>query len=173
MFRIESPRLVLDRFDGSRLDLLKIWTTDADMMHYQGGVMTAEECEGFAARIQEHWERYGFGYHVALLKDALEPIGFFSLKYLSDEDAAKKIPNLGFALVPGVRGRGFATEGTGVLLDFARTELHFSTVFAFNDPENLASARVLEKSGFEAIGNENVAAYGRGSVAAVKWEIRL
>jgi [ribosomal protein S5]-alanine N-acetyltransferase len=44
-------------------------------------------------------------------------------------------------------GRGYATEATKLLLDFAFNVLERSTMWATADPENLASIRVLEKSG--------------------------
>jgi ribosomal-protein-alanine N-acetyltransferase len=44
-------------------------------------------------------------------------------------------------------GRGYATEATRLLLDFGFSALHRATVWATADPDNLASLRVLEKSG--------------------------
>ena len=44
-------------------------------------------------------------------------------------------------------GRGYATEATRLLLDFGFSVLHRATMWATADPDNLASIRVLEKSG--------------------------
>jgi RimJ/RimL family protein N-acetyltransferase len=44
-------------------------------------------------------------------------------------------------------GRGYATEATRLLLDFGFSVLDRATMWATADPENLASIRVLEKSG--------------------------
>jgi [ribosomal protein S5]-alanine N-acetyltransferase len=44
-------------------------------------------------------------------------------------------------------GRGYATEATRLLLDFGFSVLGRTTMWATADPENLASIRVLEKSG--------------------------
>lgn len=44
-------------------------------------------------------------------------------------------------------GRGYATEATRLLLDFGFSALRRATMWATADPENLASVRVLEKSG--------------------------
>jgi RimJ/RimL family protein N-acetyltransferase len=48
-------------------------------------------------------------------------------------------------------GRGFATEACGALIDIART-LGLATLEGSHFIDNPASARVLEKLGFEAIG---------------------
>jgi RimJ/RimL family protein N-acetyltransferase len=44
-------------------------------------------------------------------------------------------------------GAGYATEATRLLLDFGFSVLDRATMWATADPENLASIRVLEKSG--------------------------
>jgi RimJ/RimL family protein N-acetyltransferase len=54
---------------------------------------------------------------------------------------------LGWYLRSDRWGRGYATEATRLLLDFGFSVLHRVTMWATADPENLASIRVLEKSG--------------------------
>ena len=54
---------------------------------------------------------------------------------------------LGWYLRSDRWGRGYATEASRLLLDFSFSELHRTTMWATADPDNLASLRVLEKSG--------------------------
>ncbi len=54
---------------------------------------------------------------------------------------------LGWYLRSDRWGRGYATQATGLLLDFGFSVLQKATMWATADPENLASLRVLEKSG--------------------------
>jgi RimJ/RimL family protein N-acetyltransferase len=54
---------------------------------------------------------------------------------------------LGWYLRSDRWGRGYATEATQLLLDFGFSVLQRATMWATADPENLASVRVLEKSG--------------------------
>jgi RimJ/RimL family protein N-acetyltransferase len=49
-------------------------------------------------------------------------------------------------------GRGYATEATRLLLDFSFSLLRRATMWATADPDNLASLRVLEKSGLTSQG---------------------
>lgn len=46
-------------------------------------------------------------------------------------------------------GKGIATEITQALLEHATKTLGLKRILAFTDTSNLASIRVLEKSGFE------------------------
>lgn len=58
---------------------------------------------------------------------------------------------MGYWIARSHWGRGFATEACGALIDIART-LGLATLEGSHFIDNPASARVLEKLGFEAIG---------------------
>ncbi|MEY2468290.1 MAG: [ribosomal protein S5]-alanine N-acetyltransferase [Actinomycetota bacterium] len=59
---------------------------------------------------------------------------------------------IGWYLASRYWDRGYATETTRLLIDFACDTLKYRRLFATADPENAASRRVLEKSGFEYVG---------------------
>jgi ribosomal-protein-alanine N-acetyltransferase len=59
---------------------------------------------------------------------------------------------LGFVFHPDVWSRGYATEATRLLLEFGREELRLRRVVATCHPDNVASARVLEKAGMQQEG---------------------
>jgi RimJ/RimL family protein N-acetyltransferase len=59
---------------------------------------------------------------------------------------------IGWYLASRYWGRGYATEATRLLIDFACDTLGYHRLFATADPENAASRRVLEKSGLSYVG---------------------
>lgn len=59
---------------------------------------------------------------------------------------------LGYWLVPGVRGRGIGSRAVGLLARWAIKEAGFARLEAYVIPDNIASQRVLEKSGFQREG---------------------
>lgn len=74
-------------------------------------------------------------------------------------------------------GRGYATEATRLLLDFGFSVLERATMWATADPENLASVRVLEKSGLTNRGLTKPVETWRGqrprvlfTIEAAQWE---
>ena len=74
-------------------------------------------------------------------------------------------------------GRGYATEATRLLLDFGLSVLDRATMWATADPENLASVRVLEKSGLTNRGLTEPIETWRGqrrrilfTIEAARWE---
>jgi len=77
-------------------------------------------------------------------------------------------------------GRGYATEATRLLLDFGFSVLHRATMWATADPDNLASLRVLEKSGLTRQGLTSPAHTWRGTsprvlftMEAEQWRTRF
>ena len=66
-------------------------------------------------------------------------------------DAAGMV-EIAYGIHPEFQGRGFATEAAGGLTAFALGDERVRLVRAHTKPENIASARVLEKSGFRRIG---------------------
>ena len=61
---------------------------------------------------------------------------------------------IGFSIVPASQGRGYATELVKGLLDWALADACVRKVLAHTTPQNVASRRVLEKSGFQCVGRE-------------------
>jgi ribosomal-protein-alanine N-acetyltransferase len=60
---------------------------------------------------------------------------------------------LGFHLVKRSWGKGLATEAALGALDYAWQKLRLSKVYAGHHPDNRASQRILEKLGFEFVGD--------------------
>lgn len=61
---------------------------------------------------------------------------------------------LGYILAPGARGRGYAREAARAALAYAFADWGAHRVEANLDPENLASARLLEDLGFRREGTQ-------------------
>ncbi len=79
-------------------------------------------------------------------------------------DADATLAMIGYTLAPEQQGRGYATEAVGALVDWLVAKgVH--RIAATLDPNNLASARVLERCGFRYIGTARSAALVRG-----RWE---
>ena len=55
---------------------------------------------------------------------------------------------IGYGLVPGARGAGYATESVAGLVEFCRSRSDVSAILADTEKDNEASQRVLTKNGF-------------------------
>jgi RimJ/RimL family protein N-acetyltransferase len=72
------------------------------------------------------------------------------------------MPELGYALVNGAAGQGLATEAVKAAIIWGRAHFGSISVLAVVSPANLASIRVVEKSGFAEIARNHSA--GRDSI---------
>jgi RimJ/RimL family protein N-acetyltransferase len=92
--------------------------------------------------------------------------GWAGLDARSDDGEAE----VGWYLTSRHWGHGYATDATRLLLSFACDSLGLRRVFATADPDNLASRRVIEKSGLTYVGIvENVQTW-RGKRRRVRYE---
>lgn len=81
---------------------------------------------------------------VALPEDPDTPIGTAMFHWASEEHAQGEV---GYTLHPDQQGRGYATELTRALVDLGFRETDVHRISGRLDARNVASQRVLEKSG--------------------------
>ncbi|WP_261664831.1 GNAT family N-acetyltransferase [Deinococcus sp. Marseille-Q6407] len=89
-------------------------------------------------------------------RDSGRAIGLLGTKHAPRQGRVE----IGYGLTPGARGRGYATEAVGALLDELRRWPDVQTVLAETLPHNHASIRVLEKNGFSLTGRRHDASDG-------------
>ncbi len=99
-----------------------------------------------------HWALAGFGYWAIEEKSSNGFVGEAGLAdFKRDVPAsAGDVPELGFALVSRVHGKGYATECVRAVLSWADANLRSARTVALASPQNPASLRVLAKCGYQA-----------------------
>lgn len=100
---------------------------------------------GVAAKIA-HWEHYGFGLWLLRDRRTRELVGRGGLQHtyaagLNDVEAA-------WTIVPHRWGEGLATEMARAAIEVAWDGLELPWIIALTLPDNVASRRVMEKTGF-------------------------
>jgi [ribosomal protein S5]-alanine N-acetyltransferase len=95
---------------------------------------------------REHWDRRGFG--LWLMRDRVtgDPVGRGGLQY-TDAIGGYAV-EAAWAIVPELWGRGLATELAHASVHVAFDSLGLGELIAITLPDNIASRRVMEKSGF-------------------------
>lgn len=69
---------------------------------------------------------------------------------------------IGYWVDPAVHGKGVATEAAGALLEWGAREFGVTRFIAGHFQDNPASGRVLEKLGFERVGEKQLYSAARG-----------
>lgn len=146
MHNIESERLIIRPLTIDDAPFILELLNDPDFIQNiaDRGVRTIED----AVRYIENgpltsYQKNGFGLSCVTLKESGTPIGMCGLikrDVLDDVD-------IGYALLERYRGKGYAVEAAGAVLNHGLQTLGLPRVVAIIAPENDASARVLEKIG--------------------------
>jgi RimJ/RimL family protein N-acetyltransferase len=90
------------------------------------------------------YRRLGFGLYLVELKQGGIPVGLCGL---IKRDTLKDV-DLGFALLPGFWGQGYAQEAASAVMEYGRKVLGLDRLVAITTPNNQSSIRLLERVGF-------------------------
>ena len=93
------------------------------------------------------YRKHGFGRGACILKSTGEQIGFAGLKYLEELDEV----DVAFRLMQAHWGAGLATEAALASVRFGFADLGLERIIGLVMPENIASVRVLEKTGLHYV----------------------
>ena len=93
----------------------------------------------------DEWEWYAIW--MIELKDRTH-IGELCFKGLSKDGSAE----IGYGIAEDYQGRGYATEALSALVDWALKQPNVTCVMAETEPSNIASQKVLSKTGFMPTG---------------------
>ena len=93
------------------------------------------------------YRKHGFGRGACILKSTGENIGFAGLKYLEELGEV----DVAYRLMPTYWGQGLATEAALASVRYGFADLGLKRIIGLAMPENIASVRVLEKSGLRFV----------------------
>ncbi len=99
------------------------------------------------------YEKHGVGLWAVELTESGQPIGMCGLV---KRDALEDF-DLGFAFLPAYRGKGYALEASQGVLKYVKEVMKLKRLAAIVNLDNLPSARLLVKLGFELTGELQLA----------------
>jgi aminoglycoside 6'-N-acetyltransferase len=143
---LQTPRLLIRRFQPGDLDAFVAYRADPQVARYQSWEAGYSRAQGeqfmewvTAADPDTPGQWYQFAVE---RRQAPGLIGDCGARF--DDDAVE----IGFTLAPAYQGQGYATEAVERLLRYIGSRGH-RTAVAWCDVGNAASRRVLERLGFE------------------------
>ena len=147
---LETDRVVLRRVTQADAEELVALHADPEVMRYLGGV---EDPESVRNETLPAWLAYyesgdDHGYWIAEDRATGEWLGWFHLRPEHEPPFELEV---GYRLKRAAWGKGYATEGTKALIAKAFDELGVDRVVATADEPNVASRRVMEKSGLRFV----------------------
>ena len=147
---LETERLLLREFVEEDADAFFKLNTDPQVVRFvpDKPLLNVEQARQI---LLDHpiadYRKYGFGRGACILKSTGEQIGFAGLKYLEELGEV----DIAYRFLPAHWGQGFATEAALASVRFGFAELGLKRIVGLVMPENIASARVLEKTGLHYV----------------------
>lgn len=146
-----TRRTVLCGLTGEQLPAFHQLVTDPHIRHYltDGQVLPRAWCEQVLAASDALFSAHNMGLWLVHLEEGGPPVGFCGFHVFAD---VQPEPQLLYALLPPVTGRGLATELAQALVERAHRQARWPVVYAAVDAPNAASVAVLARAGFVANG---------------------
>lgn len=144
---LETPRLLLRPWRDADVEPWVAMWADADVMEFFPWTFDRAQAEGMAARMRTRLETDDYGWWILEVKGGPGFAGIIELQDVPFEAHFTPALEVGWLLLPGQWGRGYATEGARAAIAFAFDELHAAEVVAMTAIPNVRSRRVMERLG--------------------------
>jgi RimJ/RimL family protein N-acetyltransferase len=144
---IPTGRLLLRRWRDSDRQPFQALNADPRVMEFMPGLLSPQASDELIARIEQHFDRHGFGVYAAEFIETKTLIGFIGLNIPDFDAPFMPAVETGWRLASEYWGRGLATEGARGVIQHALETLSLSSLVSFTVPRNLRSRRVMEKIG--------------------------
>jgi RimJ/RimL family protein N-acetyltransferase len=147
--QLETSRLTLRRWQKTDRAPFAQMNADPVVMHYFEAPMTREQSDEAIDRYLAAFDRDGFSFFAATLRDTGAFAGTIGLQIM--RHAVPNLPQpaveIGWRLPQSAQGKGLATEGARAIVDYAFNTLALNEVVAIAALPNQPSRRVMEKLG--------------------------
>lgn len=143
---LETDRLLLRKFTDDDVDAVFDYGRDPDVARFVTWKphVTHDDARVFVQAAMAHYAAGRIGPWAVVLKGEDRLIGSAGFVNWQPEHARAEV---GYALHQSYWGRGLATEALREIARFAFAVMQVNRLVALCDPENVASARVMEKVG--------------------------
>lgn len=141
---LKTKRLILRPWKTEDLEPFAALNADPRVMEYYPSVLSREESDRFATKIQSQIEEKGWGLWAVALPGIAEFIGYVGLQNVDDATV-----EIGWRLAFEYWGKGYATEGALECLQYAFKNLNLQQLVSFTSVQNMRSRAVMERIGMQ------------------------
>ncbi|MEE8107151.1 MAG: GNAT family N-acetyltransferase [Planctomycetota bacterium] len=149
----ESRRLILRTWAPDDLDAgLRLWG-DAEVMRLVGEPLTRDQVAAAIRAGMAHQENHGCQHWAVVDRETGDVIGCCGFNTMPGWPEFDDALELAVHFARHAWGRGYATEALRASVGYAFGNLSPARLLAWTDAQNLAMLRVLERTGFECLGD--------------------
>lgn len=144
---IETDRLRLRRWRDSDLKPFAVMNADPIVMEHFPNILSSDESNAVAERIERHFAEHGFGLWAVEIKNVEFFVGFIGLTIPRFEAHFTPYVEIAWRLAAKHWGYGYATEGARAALDFGFRYIKLDEIISMTAVGNRRSRRVMERIG--------------------------
>jgi RimJ/RimL family protein N-acetyltransferase len=144
-----TQRLVLRQWQTEDFGPFAKMNADPQVMEHFPSVLTEEQSNAFALRLQSAIAERGWGYWAVEEKHGGSFIGFVGLNIPAVTLPFSPCVDVGWRLAREYWGRGFATEAAMAAMQFGFETLHLPEIVSFTAVGNTRSQLVMERLGMQ------------------------
>ncbi|MCI3936919.1 GNAT family N-acetyltransferase [Chryseobacterium aahli] len=148
---LETERLILREIVPEDVEAFFALDSNPEVVKYVGiqPLTDISQSAEMIKSIRNQYTENGIGRWAVIRKEDGKLVGWSGLKLIKEINNHQNIHDLGYRFTPEYWGKGYATETSIAVLNYAFNEMKLDQVFAYADVENDASNHVLRKLGFE------------------------
>lgn len=148
---LETERLILREIVPEDVEAFFAMDSNPEVVKYVGiqPLTDISQSAEMIKSIRNQYTENGIGRWAVIRKEDGKLIGWSGLKLIKEINNHQNIHDLGYRFTPEYWGKGYATETSIAILNYAFNEMKLDQVFAYTDVENEVSNHVLRKLGFE------------------------
>ncbi|KAN0033109.1 hypothetical protein ACTA71_011317 [Dictyostelium dimigraforme] len=153
MVKLETQRLIFRELESNDDEnLFELLDSDPDVHKFlEIAVVNIDQCRDAIKSIRNQYKMNGTGRMAVLIKETKEFIGWAGLKLEHNVNGHEQYYDIGYRFIKRYWGNGYATEATQFFINYGFNVLKIDKICAFTDKDNIASRKVLEKSGLKFI----------------------
>lgn len=159
---LTTPRLILSAWQPNDLTYMIRMNEDPQVMRHFPNTLSPEQSKETLDRQVKLFEKHGFGFFKATLRQGGSFLGFVGIQQVNFEAHFTPNVEIGWRLMPEAWGKGYATEGGKACLALAFEQLHLPEIVSFTATTNLPSMAVMKRLGMQADGEFNHPALAAG-----------
>lgn len=144
---IRTERLHLRRWVPSDREPFAALNADPQVMEYFPATLSRAESDAVADRIQDGFERRGFGFWAIEVPGVTRFAGFVGISVPRIDTHFTPCVEIGWRLAQTYWNKGYATEGARAALRFGFDIVGLDEIVSFTVTDNRRSRHVMEKIG--------------------------
>ncbi len=148
VYRLETERLRLREWLPEDREPLAAMNADRRVMEFFPHPLSRAESDAFFDRIVAEWAESGRGLYAVERRGDGRLIGLTGLHRAAFEASFTPCIEIGWRFVAEVWGQGYATEAAAAVRDYWFGMVGAPWLAGFHASQNVASSRVLAKTGF-------------------------